>query len=109
MAGFPIKFHPFFIKSIQYYSTIVPQRPVLGHAASAGKGKEGCSNPVRNGEAMIAQLPIDQVTAFPDSNILLHFKPLAQIDWLAICKARRVRLVVCLQVINELDDKKADP
>lgn len=50
----------------------------------------------------------DDLVVFPDTNLFLHFKPLAQIDWLAVCRARRVKLVVCLQVINELDDKKGD-
>ncbi len=52
---------------------------------------------------------IDACAVFPDSNIFLHFKPLAQIDWLTVCGAKQVKLVVCLQVINELDDKKGDP
>ncbi len=52
---------------------------------------------------------IDSCAVFPDSNIFLHFKPLAQIDWLVVCRPKKVKLVVCLQVINELDDKKGDP
>jgi hypothetical protein len=51
---------------------------------------------------------VDACVVFPDSNIFLHFRPLAQIDWLTVCGAKQVKLVVCLQVINELDDKKGD-
>jgi hypothetical protein len=55
-----------------------------------------------------ANRDIDQVTVFPDTNILLHFKPLADIDWVAVCRAKLVKLVICLEVIDELDDKKRD-
>ena len=51
----------------------------------------------------------DEVYAFLDTNILLHYKPLEQIDWCATLHARSVKLVLCLPVINELDEKKNDP
>ncbi len=48
------------------------------------------------------------LTVFPDTNVFLHFPPLSQIDWLSICGAKTVHLVICLTVIHELDDKKSD-
>ena len=47
-------------------------------------------------------------TLFPDTNILLHYKPLRDIDWVACAGAANVKLVICLQVIKELDSKKDD-
>jgi hypothetical protein len=52
---------------------------------------------------------IDHITVSLDSNILIHFKPLRDIDWLSICQAKQVTLLICFQVIKELDDKKSDP
>jgi len=46
---------------------------------------------------------------FLDTNILLHFKPLREIDWKSVADARAVRLVLCSPVLDELDDKKNDP
>ena len=45
---------------------------------------------------------------FPDTNIFLHYPPLSNIDWQALCNCKHVHLVVCLQVIHELDSKKSD-
>lgn len=47
-----------------------------------------------------------QVVLFIDTNILLHFKPLKEIDWLEVTGAKAVRLVICLEVIKELDKHK---
>jgi rRNA-processing protein FCF1 len=44
----------------------------------------------------------------PDTNIFLHYPPLSDIDWRGVCDASRVHLVICLQVIHELDEKKSD-
>ena len=51
---------------------------------------------------------IDEVFAFPDTNVFLHYKPLAQIDWCRLLSASSVTLVICLPVIQELDGKKSD-
>lgn len=51
---------------------------------------------------------IDSLHVFPDTNVFLHYPPLSQIDWCALCDASQVQLVVCLQVIHELDEKKSD-
>jgi hypothetical protein len=45
---------------------------------------------------------------FPDTNILLHYPPLAQVDWCKLCNTDNVKLVICMQVIRELDAKKSD-
>jgi hypothetical protein len=42
-----------------------------------------------------------------DTNVLLHCKPLTDIDWCGLLGAQNVRLVVPLRVIDELDAKKA--
>jgi hypothetical protein len=42
-----------------------------------------------------------------DTHVLLHYKPLAEVDWPAVIGAKAVRLVVPLRVIDELDEKKA--
>jgi len=45
---------------------------------------------------------------FPDTNVWLHFKPAREVDWCALTGAPSVRLVVCGQVLDELDEKKYD-
>lgn len=50
----------------------------------------------------------DCLHVFPDTNVFLHYPPLSQIDWRKLCDASNVHLVVCLQVVHELDDKKSD-
>ena len=51
---------------------------------------------------------INEIFAFVDTNILLHFKPLVEIDWCTLLSAKSVTLVLCLPVIQELDHKKYD-
>lgn len=46
---------------------------------------------------------------FPDTNILLHFRSLREIDWLTVAEAKAVRLVLCSPVLDELDKHKYDP
>ena len=50
----------------------------------------------------------EQLTVFPDTNALLHYPPFKEIDWLKLCNANYVKIVICLQVIHELDEKKSD-
>lgn len=50
----------------------------------------------------------DSLHVFPDTNVFLHYPPLSQIDWPTLCGASQVQLVICLQVIHELDEKKSD-
>lgn len=50
----------------------------------------------------------EDLSVFPDTNVFLHFPPIHEIDWCSVCDAKSVRLVVCLTVIHELDEKKSD-
>jgi hypothetical protein len=45
---------------------------------------------------------------FPDTNVWLHFRPVREVDWCALTGAASVRLIVCGQVLDELDEKKYD-
>lgn len=49
------------------------------------------------------------IAILPDTNVLLHYPPLDQIDWLSITNEPEIRLVICLEVVKELDAKKSDP
>lgn len=51
---------------------------------------------------------VNTLAVFLDTNILLHYPPLKDVDWRAVCNAGQVRLVLCMQVIHELDQKKDD-
>lgn len=51
----------------------------------------------------------DELTLFLDTNSLLHYPPLKEVDWRAVCGCASVRLILCLQVIHELDEKKDAP
>jgi len=46
---------------------------------------------------------------FLDTNILLHFKSVREVDWQQVVGAREVRLVLCSPVLDELDERKYDP
>ncbi len=46
---------------------------------------------------------------FLDTNTLLHYPPLKDVDWRAVGGCAKVRLVLCMQVVHELDGKKDDP
>ena len=50
----------------------------------------------------------DEIHAFTDTNVFLHFKPLPEIDWCKLLDAKSIKLVVCLPVIDELDKQKSD-
>lgn len=47
-----------------------------------------------------------QAVLFLDTNILLHFKPLRDIDWPGVAGAKTVKIILCPQVIYELDRHK---
>src|SRR4051812_31916427 len=51
----------------------------------------------------------DELALFLDTNGLLHYPPVKQVDWRALGGCPTVRLVLCMQVIHELDEKKDDP
>ena len=48
------------------------------------------------------------VAVFPDTNVFLHRRQLREIDWCSLAGSPRVRIVVCVQVLRELDAKKYD-
>jgi len=48
-------------------------------------------------------------TLFVDTCVFLHYKTFLQLPWRTIAKAETVSIIVCLPVINELDDKTHDP
>ncbi|HYI61517.1 MAG TPA: PIN domain-containing protein [Acidimicrobiales bacterium] len=49
------------------------------------------------------QLPAGTVAVVPDTNVFLHYDPFDQLPWCKEVGARRVRLVLPLPVIDELD------
>ena len=49
-----------------------------------------------------------EISLFLDTNSLLHYPPIKSVDWKTVCDCEAVRLVLCLQVIRELDEKKDD-
>jgi hypothetical protein len=53
--------------------------------------------------------PMGKVTAFPDTNVLLHAQALKQIDWRSLLGAEEVELAIARVVFDELDRKKYDP
>ena len=50
-----------------------------------------------------------KIAIFPDTNIFLHYPQLKDVDWKKVCNASHVVVVICMQVIRELDSKKDDP
>lgn len=54
-------------------------------------------------------MPSDELALFLDTNTLLHYPPIKDVAWKDVCGCASVRLVFCLQVIHELDEKKHDP
>ena len=50
------------------------------------------------------------ISCFIDTNIFLHYQMFTEIDWNKITNKRKVLLVICSTVIDELDNKKySDP
>ncbi len=43
-----------------------------------------------------------------DTNILLHYPALCEIEWSSWCQTEKVCVTICMQVIHELDEKKND-
>jgi rRNA-processing protein FCF1 len=42
----------------------------------------------------------------PDTNSLVHYQRIDEIDWVVVTKSRRVRVVIVHTVLDELDDKR---
>jgi PIN domain len=72
----------------------------------AGLQVEWLSEVRKKVERMAARFSPPGAVAVLDTNVLLHFKPLDEIDWETIIGASPVRLVVPLGVVDELDQKK---
>lgn len=53
--------------------------------------------------------PEGSKTIFLDTNILLHFKPINEIDWRKIFESEKVNIVIPLLVMQELDKHKYNP
>ena len=51
----------------------------------------------------------DSITLFPDTNIFLHYQSIKEVKWCSLLNVSSVKIVVCLEVIKELDDKKTHP
>src|ERR1039457_3665359 len=43
---------------------------------------------------------------FIDTNVLLHYRRLEEIDWLGLSRSKEVVIVLCPVVIRELEQKK---
>jgi len=50
-----------------------------------------------------------EIIAFPDTNCLLHYPCIKDIDWRSLCDSEFVRIILSRQVIAELDEKKSHP
>jgi predicted ribonuclease YlaK len=48
-------------------------------------------------------------TVFPDTNAILHYPQIADTDWCRLLGAPLVKVIICMQVVRELDDIKRDP
>jgi hypothetical protein len=48
------------------------------------------------------------MTVFPDTNFFLHFRAVREQPWCERLKVDRVKILVCKQVLKELDTKKYD-
>lgn len=51
-------------------------------------------------------MPVDEMSLFLDTNSLLHYPSISTVDWKAVTKASAIKLIFCMQVIHELDEKK---
>jgi hypothetical protein len=49
---------------------------------------------------------LDEVAAFPDTNVFLHYRPVAELDWHSIAQGQPVRIQIALVVTRELEERK---
>jgi len=47
-----------------------------------------------------------EVHAFPDTNIFLHYRPLAELDWRSMAQGQPVRILIAPVVTRELEERK---
>jgi hypothetical protein len=45
------------------------------------------------------------VAVFPDTNLFLHYRPINEIDWCALIKARPVEIKIAAVVTRELEER----
>jgi hypothetical protein len=48
----------------------------------------------------------EEVAAFPDTNVFLHYRPVAELDWRSIAQGRPVRIHIAPVVTRELEERK---
>lgn len=58
---------------------------------------------------MLYDATMSEVAAFLDTNYCLHYPLPDQIDWQKFLSADKVRIIICLGLIDELDEKKSHP
>jgi hypothetical protein len=49
---------------------------------------------------------LEEVAAFPDTNIFLHYRPVAELDWQSIAQDLPVRIQIGPVVTRELEERK---
>lgn len=50
--------------------------------------------------------PPEGVAAFPDTNIFLHYRPIAELDWRSMTQGHPVRIQIAPVVARELEERK---
>jgi hypothetical protein len=48
----------------------------------------------------------EKVAAFPDTNVFLHYRPVAELDWHSIAQGRPVVIQIAPVVTRELEERK---
>ncbi len=51
-------------------------------------------------------VPPEEVAAFPDTNIFLHYRPIAELDWRSMTQGHPVRIQIAPVVTRELEERK---
>jgi predicted ribonuclease YlaK len=51
-------------------------------------------------------VPPEEVAAFPDTNIFLHYRPIAELDWHSMTQGHPIRIQIAPVVTRELEQHK---
>lgn len=51
-------------------------------------------------------VPAEEVAAFPDTNVFLHYRPIAELDWHSMTQGHPVRIQIAPVVTRELEERK---
>lgn len=51
-------------------------------------------------------VPAEEVAAFPDTNVFLHYRPIAELDWRSMTQGHPVRIQIAPVVTRELEERK---